>query len=420
MLEKDLVYIASGMAYSRIVLSDVINSAEIRGRVKELYSQLRGFQGHDFGMLFNGWAEKRIGAILKEQYSDVIREIHADSGGLQVITRGVTLNDQVKDGVYKTQAACSDIAMCFDEIPVRTNIKSSRNDNSNRFFIPEELEGKARLTGKNVKRQIEVFLETETKARPCLIIQGNDYDTYMRWTEYCLEEIPKEHHKYICGVAMGGAALGTGFLEDIKRAMYFRQLPIETENNYLHILGVGAVNRLIPYLIFGHSGYYKPDTLISYDSTTHTSGVDLGQYYSLKDVSTLQFTRAFTNAYIQINEEIKANTPGYEYTAHQLHHSLNSNLSTYTKDVSDFVYLRNAFLTSSIKNFMTVVNDIKDNEESLVMRSENVRGGGGSLRALFSVTNRTDFEAWLREYGKYIPSKPVNLEGQTVSLDDFL
>lgn len=417
---QNLVYIASGMAYSRIVLSDVIENEEIRNRVKDLYVQLRGHASHDFGMLFNGWGEKRIGHILKNQYRDVVKEIHADSGGLQIITRGLQLTEEVKTKVYRTQAEFSDIAMSFDEIPVRVDGASSRNDNSRRFFVPSELEGKARLTGKNVAKQIEIFLETGTSAKPCLIIQGNDYDTYMRWTEYCLEEIPKEHHKYICGVAMGGAALGTGFLEDIKRAFYFRNLPIETEHNYMHILGVGAVKRLIPYLIFRQSGYYAEDTLISYDSTTHTSGVDMGQYYSLKNSNTLQFTRAYNNSYIQINEEIKRNIPGYNFEAIQLHHALNSNTTTYTKDISDFVYLRNAFLVSSIKNFMNVVDNVMHDKDELVIRADEAKNCGGALRALYDIKNTLDFDAWQRDYGRYVPSKPVNVERDEVRLEDFM
>lgn len=420
MSKEKLVYIASGMAYSRITLKDVVNSPEIQHRLRELYKPLRGYASHDFGMLFNGWAEKRVGEVLTQQYADILKEIHADSGGLQVITRGVNLTNQIKEDVYHTQAKYSDVAMCFDEIPVKTvGNSSSRNDTSNRFYCPSELEAKARETGRNVARQIEIFIEEKTKAKPCLIIQGNDYDSYMRWTEYCLEEIPKDHHDYICGVAMGGAALGTGFLEDIKRAVFFRQLPINTKEKYLHILGVGSVKRLIPYLTFTQSGYYDESTVISYDSTTHTSGVDMGQYYSLKDSGIISFSRPFTNMYQQINDEITANVPGYDFNAHQLHHALNSNTTTYTKDISDFVYLRNAFLVSSIKNFMKVVESVQKDKETLIIRADDIKGGGGALRALYNIKNKSDYEYWLTQYGNRIPSSPVYPEKTVVSLEDF-
>ena len=188
----------------------------------------------------------------------------------------------------------------------------------------------------------------------------------------------------------------------------------------MHILGVGAVKRLIPYLIFRQSGYYADDTLISYDSTTHTSGVDMGQYYSLKNSNTLQFTRAFTNAYNQINEEVRNNIPGYNFEAIQLHHALNSNTTTYTKDISDFVYLRNAFLVSSIKNFMNVVENVMHDKDELIIRADEAKNCGGALRALYDIKNTLDFDAWQRDYGRYVPSKPVNVERDEVCLEDFM
>ena len=91
-------------------------------------------------------------------YKDHVHEIHADSGGLQIVTQGMVITDELKDKVYENQAEWADVGMCFDEIPViLTGDRSDRNDTKARFFDFENYEELARKTGRNVKRQLEIF-----------------------------------------------------------------------------------------------------------------------------------------------------------------------------------------------------------------------------------------------------------------------
>ena len=55
---------------------------------------------------------------------------------------------------------------------------------------------------------------------------------------------------------MGSAALGMGQLEDVKRAFYVTQMPY-TRPFHLHVLGVGALRRILPYICFSQSGLYE-------------------------------------------------------------------------------------------------------------------------------------------------------------------
>ena len=91
------------------------------------------------------------------------------------------------------------------------------------------------------------------------------------------DEITKEHADHIGGVAMGSAALGMGQLEDVKRAFYVTQMPFERPF-HLHILGVGALRRMLPFILFKQNGLYK-NINISYDSTTHSMSLDNGLFY---------------------------------------------------------------------------------------------------------------------------------------------
>ena len=57
-----------------------------------------------------------------------------------------------------------------------------------------------------------------------------------KWFECLLEEIPTEWHDRLGGIAVGAAGLGTGPLEDVKRALAFRTFWI-----ILHIITCLAI-----------------------------------------------------------------------------------------------------------------------------------------------------------------------------------
>jgi queuine/archaeosine tRNA-ribosyltransferase len=271
-------YVGSGTSYFKLMYEESYRPENLEV-FAATYGSLNNQHEHKISLLYNAFTEKRTGPRLKEHYAKYLHTIHADSGGLQMITLGKTITDELKEDVYANQALNSDVAMCFDLIPVVVlSERSERLDLENRRYDPSILEACARGTGKNLRRQIDYFDEKGSSAKPMLITQGNDYDSYMKWTEYVVKELTPYHISRIGGIAMGAAALGKGPLEDIKRAFYFTQLPIELESRHLHLLGVGSVYRMLPNIVFIQNGMYH-NVELSYDSTTHTSGVTQGRYY---------------------------------------------------------------------------------------------------------------------------------------------
>jgi hypothetical protein len=416
--ERRLEYIASGTSYLRFhsnrnTTENPANAAFISmmlSKVKE------NSKHHKFGMLFNAFTESSFGD--KFTYLKGYDSIHSDSGGLQIITQGKTITPALKDQVYRTQAKWSNLGMSFDEIPIgMVGTTSGRNDVTNRWYKPDEMEQYARETGRNIRRQIEVFHEEKSDCKPILIAQGNCYDTYMKWVEYVLDEIPQDEQKYIGGVAMGAAALGTGSLEDIERAFIFSQLPIE--KTHLHVLGVGSAKRMLPYMVFLQNGLYDGCT-VSYDSTTHTGGVELGLYYS-KDFETVSFTRQYSKHYENIYAEICELGQMEGIDCRAFHEIMNTGYTKYIESLgkADFDYLRarTSFTMKSIINFVQHIDQLYENKEQILKTAIEAKMYS-PIKHLYNVKTKSDWDSWLVHFKKAVKSKRVQI-GQPVSLDDF-
>jgi hypothetical protein len=369
-------------------------------------------------LLYNAYTEKRFGEILKP-FKPYVDKIHADSGGLQIITRGMSINDSLKNEIYTNQATYADIGMSFDEIPVKiiSGTTSKRNDVNNRYFDAENFEEQARITGRNLKDQILKFIELGSDCKAFAIIQGNCFESYYRWSEILLEEVPKELHDRIGGVAMGAAALGTGSLEDIKRAFYVRQLPFEQSPLHLHILGVGSLKRILPFMTFVANGYYD-DVKISYDSTTHTMSFDNGLFYM--DQTQVNLDRRHHNNYRRafhlINETLPLSVD-FEEFFYIYTHTANKYLEQSFGSWEKYMEVRFGTTCNIIHRFMKDVTSLSNDTKfynSYIKR----KGISNEFSALRKVTTMDDFRHWEREIGRYVDSNPVSSVAKT-SLDSL-
>jgi hypothetical protein len=413
---KQIEYVASGTSHTRILATAVFENPDVIDVINSYFSDLNGKNGHQFSLLFNAFTEKDFGKKFVDHYKKSIYTIHADSGGLQIITQGKTITPELKDNVYKVQANYSDVAMCFDEIPITVVGESSdRNDTSGRIFDKDNLEQYARLTGKNIKRQIEVVLNEKSTAKPMIIAQGNCYETYMSWVEYILKEIPSSYYQHIGGIAMGAAALGTGPLEDIERAAYATQLPFQMDEPYIHILGVGSIRRLLPYLALARSGYYPKNIHLSYDSTTHTSGVSMGLYYLDGGMS---ITRSFSEDYITIYNDInsKYNFIGKGIDVYRFYEMINQNSSYYYLDNKRetvdkekmLLYYHNliGYICSSISNFTYTINKCIKSESKLLSVAHKNKVSR-EINSLLNMRDLNDFKEWYNVFGNSTKSKRI-------------
>jgi hypothetical protein len=409
---KRLEYILSGTSYTRVHAG--MDRPELVSMFNDIFSVVGKETNHKFGLLYNAFTEPGFGKNLKQ--FTFIDSIHADSGGLQIITQGLNATTDIKDKIYRNQATYADLGMCFDEIPVKTSgATSGRNDTNNRFFDIEGLEQAAKETGKNIARQIEVFLDEKSSCKPILIAQGNCYDTYMRWVDYILSEIPKDMQKHIGGVAMGGAALGTGSLEDIERAFIYTQLPME--KTHLHVLGVGSIKRLMPYMVFMKNGLYE-NASVSYDSTTHSSGIELGNYFA--NGAMQSFTRTYSPVYdIMFEQSNRIVESGVDQK--EFFRCLNTGKTAYLAsggDEATFYKIRLTTIIGSVVNFCKTVDKLFESEKEF-SRMLSTDKALLPLNSLFDVKDINDYNRWKAVVGRFVKTNRIKAT-QPTTLEDLL
>tara|TARA_R110000744_G_scaffold135750_13_gene245314 strand:+ start:59 stop:1333 length:1275 start_codon:yes stop_codon:yes gene_type:complete len=418
---RKLDYVVSGTSYMRFsnpsVAKDETNSQIINMLIDKLVTDVHS---HKFSMLYNAHTESSFGERFTV-YKPHVNEIHADSGGLQIVTQGMVITDELKDKVYENQAKWADVGMCFDEIPViLTGGKSDRNDTKARFFDFENYEELARKTGRNVKRQLEIFDKAGSTCKPYIILQGNCIDTYLRWYELLMEEVPSEWHDRIGGVAMGAAALGTGPLEDVKRAFIASEIAKiwPQEIMHLHVLGVGSIRRMLPYLVFCQNGLYD-NVEISYDSTTHSRAVETGLYYMGK--GTTKFNRKMSNLYREMYNNVQE-TVQLGVDLDEFHELMNTpSLKAKEKygNLNTWIYVRTAFILMSIRNFMAHLESMMLDKDTLLKFTGKLKLDG-QFRNLYNVTNREEYDAWENNQylGGSMKSMAVGTEAPS-SLEDL-
>ena len=420
-MKHTLDYVVSGTSYMRLSNPNIALDDTNTGIVSMLINKLVQDQfSHKFSLLYNAHTEHSFGERFKP-YHDAVHSIHADSGGLQMVTLGLNITDELKEKVYRNQAKGANVGMCFDEIPViLTGDRSERNDVKGRIFDHENYLDYAKKTGQNVKRQLEIFDEEESSCEPYIILQGNDVETYLRWYEALMNEIPSEWHTRIGGVAMGAAALGTGPLEDVKRSFIASEIAKmwPRDKMHLHILGVGSIRRIIPYLVFVQNGLYD-NVEISYDSTTHSRAVEKGLFY--QGEGTTKFSRQMSNLYREMYQNcMETINLGVELDEF---HTLLNTPSLKAKDkygnLNKWLYVRTAFILMSIRNFMQHLEQMMLNKEDLLKFTGKMKLDG-QFRNLYNVKSKSDYMAWeTNQYlGGAMKSMAVAKE-MPVSLEDM-
>lgn len=408
-------YIISGTGYTRCHSAYFQDNPTEKAKLNAIFAKVSESSNHKFGALYNACTESNFGKRLME--FPAFSTIHADSGGLQIVTQGAEITEKLKTDVYHNQAQYSNLGMCFDEIPVKmASGRSSRNDTTGRIFDKDNFHQYAKNTGKNLLDQINVFINEGSSCKPCLIAHGNCVETYIQWVDMVLAEIPPSLHNKIGGVAMGGAALGVGPAEDVQRAFAFSQL----SNNFghLHILGVGAVVRMLPYIEFIKSGLYSKDITISYDSTTHSSSIDFGGYYG--NSKTNKFGRTWNSTYDLMLSGINFVAPELKITPEELLKTMNSSktkTAAENGDIGRFYMTKNAAIISGVVNFVRDVDAAMVGNKIL----EGVihkRKDFTPLRLLSSIRDSKDMDEWVKLASGFMTSKKIQ-SVESSSLDSF-
>lgn len=224
-------------------------------------------------VLYNAYVEPGHGKFYNER--DIgFSNLYADSGGLQVITQGKSLTDQLKTEIYNNQDL-SDVSFCFDEIPVERKNESTvsggngeRSNVSAKQFNYSRFKDCAKKTAENVLNQ----LNSLQKSQVSYIVQGNTINDMVEWFTIAADVLGPDNVKKLKGIALADTCMGNGMLEScdmmLAAKIIFDNNP--QLNKHIHLLGVGSVSRMLPAIMMVASGLIDSDTTISFDSSSNS------------------------------------------------------------------------------------------------------------------------------------------------------
>jgi hypothetical protein len=294
---------SAALSFARI--KGIISSSEAAGYgdeyknfVKDVLLDLSTRSDNcEFGLLWNAWTEKGDAEMLMElTHPDNPVIIHADSGGLQEITLGLTLTPEDKQAIYTRQGKFSTRAMSFDKMPIVTDdgAKNTAVDMSTRYFVRDMLFEVGLESGQNVLNQCKLISELpveERKSKVLVIIQGSNFEDYLEYARGLfsafddLDEATKElYYEQIGGLSMGMSGVSNYFdLIDLilRSPVEFTMVP-EHLRNEIHFLGIGGFTRVAPIFAIQDDFFGKDrDVHYTFDSTSRTSAATYGKYTHL-------------------------------------------------------------------------------------------------------------------------------------------
>lgn len=288
-------YIMSGTSMMGLHPEKYVRDMNLVDKLKDYVASTSGIFNHNIdkrckhtkpmlSALYNAYQEAEFIDIWKELGNIGAEQTYADSGGLQMVTRGVDITDDIKKTIYQNQTY-ADYAFCFDVIAVETLQVSShgraeRLNISNRVFNVDKHPGAGTATGINIKTQIDYFRSVGAKTKVLIIVQGNTPEDMVVFYNKIAEQLSEEDYEYIGGLAVAYPCMGTGELESIDMLRAAHKISNICHPNVLkqfHMLGVGAVNRLRPLVYLIRSGYLGKFEKVSYDSSSHCMMANHGE-----------------------------------------------------------------------------------------------------------------------------------------------
>ena len=413
---KRFEYVMSGLAHVRVTLKSAKEDEQSRKAIRAITDRLGSLlEDHKITGLYNAFTEVRNGKNVSEG-EHFETPLHSDSGGLQIISRGLTINEDLKKKVYKNQALYSGTAMCFDEIPTTVTRVASQ-----RLFLEDQLEDKAKGTALNVIEQIKVFDSMKAVTKPLLVVQGNDIPTYLKWIDICLNTIPKEMWDKIGGLSIASTSSGSGALEDIEKnyAFSIAEVP-DSWKSQLHLLGIGAIKRMFPVIGFVQSGMIGENTLVSYDSTTHSSNVT-HRRFNEKDASFVEVGQDDRFQILKLYEYCK------EYYDIKADFDLFCDSITYNRDFfldkygEGKIHLWHEALLSMA--MVSVLHTTK-NVEELAKSNKKFKTftnmlGCSEMSYLAEIKTAEDYEAYMREFSGRLTTSRIKKASEASSLEQF-
>ena len=378
--------------------------------------------------LFNAYTESSFSPRFDtlDNFGAVAR--YADSGGLQIVTVGKQITDEIKQEIYKTQTA-ADYAMCFDVIPLESfSITRTRNERSNvgnKLFNNAKHEESGRLTGLNIKQQIKTFRELGAKTKVIPIIQGNNAEDMMVYYTQIANQLSDADYDFISGMAVADTCIGNGVLESIemlKGAKEITKVCHENIKKHLHILGVGSISRMRPILYLNKSGYLNTFEKVSYDSSSHTSTFDYGLLKvngtctALGSVRTPKAVAHFQNVYRLFNRFLSSKVTEGEFIDMILGDGKRDWKYSTVKDLALSLpdeKMMVAFLIKTIHTYYQIDNFVTCIDRVL----EEETCGIKEIDSLLRVSTDQEMQSWFKHISRSVKSKRIKRKEDHGSLD---
>ena len=392
---------------------------KIKNDVKEIYPQF----DFNLSLLYNGYTEKAMG----ERFTTIdhgFDKLYSDSGGLQVVTLGKEVTQDIMKDVYFNQRN-SDVAMAFDEIPARNDIvtggKKHRSNIATRVYYPDMAYDCAVKTCENIKNQTDFFVNNNYKARSAFITQGNKFEDILKWFEVGVDKLSKDYWDNIIGFAMAGSCLGSGERETVENLLAYVHIINEYSDmhkkHHVHLLGYGSISRINPAFFMFNSNLVPDGSVLSFDSSSLSMNWMMGkligesgkpeEFRSEKDAY-IKFTELVDNFYEIIAEEI-GEFSKYDLIKHLVDNRRSMSTTT-PPDITGNIIITAArcYLTIGLLN--QIVNLMKGLHKQT------------SYDVLFSdikhINTVNDLDLWFNDNKKHLNSKRI-YRGNGISLDDF-
>lgn len=324
----DLEYVFSGTGMMRFTLfkskeyvSDEYNENKVRmitkgvAQIKQTCKDVFPEFNVKTSLLYNAYVESSFGNFYKTYNNFGFDHLYADSGGLQVITTGKQLTEDLKLQIYENQKN-ADYGFCFDEIPVenkgialsgggRANV-SSKHFNNSRFVDC------AIKTGNNINHQLKAFNGTNTSV--FYIVQGNTYQDMYTWFKEGYNQL--EYKNNIAGIAPADTCMGNGELESCDMLMASKLIFQEFEEleKRIHLLGIGSPTRMLPVLLLSKSGFLD-NVNISFDSSSNAMAYVMGKFKDADGNSAnnkIQINKSISDFLDYFDELFKSEVPTYK------------------------------------------------------------------------------------------------------------
>lgn len=414
-------YVLSGLKMCRVNAGAFMSAPENVEAVQKSLDAVNAKGDYYISGLFNAYVEPISGRQIHELYRKHFKNVHGDSGGLQVITCGLEITPELKTQVYEIQGLYSDVAMCFDEIPLtvfETSNASKRTSIDNKLFSVPEMEASARHTGRNINEQLKKFKEMKSDTEVMMIVQGNNRFDMAKWAEWAYDEVEDDLKDHIYGIAMADTCIGNGILETVEMcaAIPMMNIPEKIKKN-IHFLGVGTITRLIPIIELSRTTLFE-DCNISFDATTHSNCMILGNFTNEKGRKVrmgMGANRENLKFFKVIYDEISKYYE-HEVTFDQYIQHVTSNFNTSTH-LSNFEDRPMAILSNLTYWFVTLVSAMRFMDNIVqcqkdpmhyykIMSKQNLRAIK-PLQQLAFVNSVDEFEAWFRKYAKYVASARI-------------